>query len=254
LTTPPEQKVVCPICGYNAGSVNGKEILRQHMQIQHPSVRERALSVHDALASSPLETAISEANSQLAEDKFGDYTLSKGWFFKEKLLGGYDSFKAVDLCWAFPTKVTTKAYAVVTTGVRWDMTLNVRPHKTVKLSHESGGVNDKLPSASVDYALKALSQIIPWAIFGYSNYRAECWGKYHDVFLKVIDERLDVVRAAVNSGMLEAGVDGMLVAKKAVNMPILTYKFRKTDSGKVAGREYQSSTDARETGTTYYRA
>jgi len=36
LTTPSEQRVVCPICGYNAGTYNGEQFLKEHMLARHP--------------------------------------------------------------------------------------------------------------------------------------------------------------------------------------------------------------------------
>ena len=201
-------------------------------------------SVHDALAESPLEAAVGEAAALPPENKFGGYALSNGWFFKKKLLGGFDGFRAVDLCWAYPKKVSTKAYGVVTTAVNWKMTMRIRPDRTVELYHESSDIGAKLPTASVDYTLKVLSQVTPWAIFGYSEYRAECWKKNHDTFLRLVDERLQAVRGALSSGKLRVDSEGTLAPSEPISLPTLVFTFLRKANGKVQGRRYLSSTAA----------
>ncbi len=43
MTAPSEQRVVCPICGYNAGTYNGEEFLKQHILVHHPGSNAQAL-------------------------------------------------------------------------------------------------------------------------------------------------------------------------------------------------------------------
>ena len=213
------------------------------------------MSVYDALEDSVLENAIAAYNPQTTENKFGDYSLTKGWFLKKKLLGGHDSHKAVDLCWVYPTKVSTKAYGVVTTAVNWSMTMHFRPDKTVSFYYEHSDIKDKLPTANVEYKLNLLRQVVPWAISGFSEYRAECWKKQRDVFLKLVDERLEAVRIALGSGGLVVETDGNLTARNPVNLPILVFSFLKNEKGKVTGRKYDSSKEVTgQASTAYYKA
>lgn len=211
-------------------------------------------SIYDALEDTSLESAVVEATSVPAENKFGGYTLSKGWFFKKKLLGGFDGFRAVDLCWAYPTKVSTKVYGVVTSAVNWKMTMRIRPNRLVELYHESSDIGAKLPTASVDYTLKVLGQMTPWSIIGYSEYRDECWKKDRDTFLRLIDERLGVVRSALSAGRLTVDSQGGLTARERISLPILTFTFLRKENGKVSGREYHSSNAVSGRTDTVYKA
>jgi hypothetical protein len=229
---PGESARFCPYCAFKLEEVSANSLIPATLP---------PLSIHDALSEAPFEEVARVAASLPAERKLGGYHLSKGWFLKKKLFGGYEGLRAIDLCWVHPTRVATKAYGVVTTAVNWKLTLKFRPDKVAELFHEGGDTSSKLPSANVDYTTKVLQQVAPWAIFGFSQYREECWKKDRNTFLKVVDERLAAVRDAMASGKLVANPDGTLTAKDRVGLPILVYSFLKNDKGKLSGRKYESS-------------
>ncbi len=210
-------------------------------------------SIHDALGVAPFETVAAGLNSISPGNRIGGYSISEGWFVKKKLSGGYDGFRATDIAWVFPTKRTRKWLGVVTTATRWKITLIVRPDRQIGLLSELG--DSKTLNASAEHAFKTFQNLVPWAIFGFSQYRAECWKRDRATFLKVVDERIRVIRSAYDAGKLRVNADGSIVADEALRLPILTYTFLKNDKGKVYGRKYESSSSIREnTAVAYYKA
>ena len=210
-------------------------------------------SVYDTLGNESLEATTASVTAFSSDNKIGGFYVSKGWFFKEKLLGGYYGFRAVDIAWVYPTRVQTKLYGVVTTNTSWKVTMRIRPDKEVEMLRESG--DNSLITASSDHALRALQNMVPWAIFGFSAYRKECWKEDRPTFLKLVDERLEAIRTAISTGRLTAGADGTLVQRGEVKIPILLHTFTKNDKGKVTGRKYHSSSSVNaDPKVTYYRA
>lgn len=201
------------------------------------------LSVRDALEYSPLEAAIAQASTSALGEWIGGYSLSRGWFFRKKVLGGYDAFRAIDVCWAYVTKEDATAFDPHHGG-RWKTVVRVRPDRKVEIQNTPQGEGEHHPVKGPGSMMGALRGLVPWALFGYSERRYECWKKDRDTFLKLVEERLEGVRGALRSGRLVVDRVGNLVTEGKVDLPTLTFVLLRKGNGKVAGRRYNSSSIA----------
>ena len=190
----------------------------------------------------PLAEAVEDFSSAPVENKFASYVCGHGWFVKKKLLGGYDGFRAIDVCWIYPLKVKHSVNFVPTTA-SWDVILKLRSGQQITLSSkESTKSGEDLMPADSDLCLRAFRSLLPWAIFGYSKYMAECWNKSIELFLSVQNKRLNIIRNGVEKGSIVVRPDGTLVATDpSFTLPTIKVKFDQNPKGKVSRVYYEST-------------
>lgn len=193
------------------------------------------LTLNDTLKCEPFEKVVTKFDSIPYENRFGQYRLSNGWFIKKKFFGGYDGFKATDICWIYPNKTTHKTN-FVTTGVSWETVMRLRPNKEIHLFYDYESTsNDKeaVISPNSDYTIKTFNRIVPWAMFGYSAYLMECWNKHKELFLSVVDARLSAIQKAIKDKKIIIKDDDSVVIKTPVTLPTINMRFNRNAKGKI---------------------
>lgn len=192
-------------------------------------------SVADALREASFEEAVRTIESSPMSHKFDKYTLSQGWFLKKKLFGGYDGFKATDICWVYTHRLTEKMN-FSTTGIYWSLHMKIRPNKEISIFRDRDSSTKKqeaVLSFNVDYTFRKLGQIVPWAFFGYSVLTEECWKKFSPLFLGIVDKRIAMIRMGLQDGSLLIRPGGLLtVTNRAFYLPGISWKFEPDGKGK----------------------
>lgn len=170
--------------------------------------------------------------------KFGSYTFYKGWFIRKKLFGRYDAIKAIDICWIYTIK-TAHSVDFIPTGSSWNIILKTRKN-SVKLNNEEPASDRKshLAPPTTDYTFRRLKALVPWAVFGYSDYLKECWNMHNEVFLKAVDMRIKTIKKAVDNKKILPKMDGSIQIIEPITLPIISVKFI-TDAGGKAKRVYE---------------
>ncbi len=178
------------------------------------------LTVADALTEAPFETAVLHKSEDM---RIGDYYFSDGWFFKKKIFGAYDGFKAADVCWVYPHRLDFQHAEYI-----WSLKFKLQQNKeksieTGKSPHvdHNAPVN---PPPEHTKALLVLTKILPWAFFGYQDPiffigLPKAWGQDRELFINVVQERFDMVRDAVKSGILLILPDGSLKSTAPFELP-----------------------------------
>lgn len=240
--------LVCPNCGEKLGGPATSEQTVQR-QVLNEQVRTgprpaaegptSGLSILETLKQKPVDEAIAGLVSSSTANQLGKYTLIGGWFVKRKLFGGYDTFKATDICWVCPKK-TTQRVNFVATSAYWGIAVRLRNGKEVDpAGTESTGPKENLPPARADFIMKTLERIVPWAYFGYSEYLKECWEKYTALFLSVVDRRIDAIANGIRSGSLVVQADGTVVTTVPnFKLPSISMRYEGS-SGKKMKRVYE---------------
>ena len=215
LETPPEA-AFCPECGHR---IKGFEAPRQS--------DESNLSVVETLQRTSMEEAIQglARSNDVVGRRFGRYTCAQGWFLKRKLLGGFDGFRATDVCWVYAKK-TTHSVNFVPINATWGITAHLRSGKTIGMNAgESTGTREKLAPANTDFEVRRLARILPWALVGFSPYIKECWEKNPTLFLQVIDRRIAAVGAWISDGTMVVQPDGTLTTSPTTKLPTISMGF-----------------------------
>ncbi|MGD0646127.1 MAG: tetratricopeptide repeat protein [Candidatus Bathyarchaeia archaeon] len=159
------------------------------------------VTVADTLRDAPLSQAIekfSSAPPAPPECCFGDYVCVDGWFIKKKAFGGFDTFKATDVCWVYPQKYAAKS--LIMKSVSWTIVMKVRPDREVQLGwekHIQAGVlqRDSDMGTRLADCLNRLKSILPWATFGYSEIWKNVWDKSRVIFFSNQDKEIARIRA-----------------------------------------------------------
>jgi hypothetical protein len=167
-------------------------------------------TVIDSLIDAPISKAIEEFNSVPNECKFANYVCTNGWFVKKKFFKGYDGFKATDVCWVYPLKVKQSINFVPNSNY-WHIILKIKSGKIIDLmSKDSTPPKENLMPADSDFYLRVLQRILPWGIFGYSEYFNECWNKHNELFLNIHDKRLALIQTGLEKGYIIFLPDGSI--------------------------------------------
>lgn len=167
------------------------------------------LSVADTLFTAHFEEAVEASISLPAENKFAHYTLAKGWFIRKKLLGGYDGFKATDICWAYPSETKHKVNGVHTNTI-WRVNAKLKSEKEISLYDGNSKPKESL-MPQVQACMQKLMPIVPWSFFSYNAYLVECWKKQRGLFLTVYEKRLNAIREGLKNGILFISQDGLKI-------------------------------------------
>ena len=196
-------------------------------------------NVSETLKQSSIEQAIARLSSSSKIDLIGKWACTDGWFVKKKLLGGYDGFKATDVCWIYTKKITQKTN-FMTTGHNWTILMKLRSGREVETP--CGWTAPKNHSAPPDAVLnlQRLQRALPWAMAGFAPYLAECWRKNLSVFLNVVDKRIDAIIDGLKSGSLKIRQDGTLIMTiQYFTLPDISVEVK--GSGRGAKRIYEAS-------------
>jgi hypothetical protein len=192
------------------------------------------LTVKDSLIDASLSKASEEVSQVSLERKFANFVFTSGWFVKKKLFGGFEGYRAIDVCWTYPTR--TKQYVnFVPTINHWDILCVLTSGKSMRLSgNETTQAKDNLIPANSDYILRLLQQVIPWSIFGYSLYLNECWKKHRELFLHVHDKRVELIRNGIQRGDLVVQSNGALTTlAPSFTFPTIGMRFERNSNGKI---------------------
>lgn len=161
------------------------------------------LTVSDTFFTSELNEAIEASHSSPPENKIKDYVIAKGWFIKKKPFGGYESFKATDICWIYPRE----EHVDVLYFWHWNFQL-----KSGILIDLNFGLIPKSKSAAWIESLVKVQNLIPWAFRGHTPVYAGCWEKNRELFLGVQEKRLDIIRSGLKNGTLVITKDFLAIA------------------------------------------
>lgn len=238
--------VVCPNCGESLRHTyqpQPKEQSASHsvsdLSAQMPESNDvPSLSVAETLKQTTMEEAVARLGPASRNGLIGKWTCVEGWFVKKKLLGGYDGFKATDVCWVYSKKVTQKTN-FVTTGHSWSIGMKLRLGREVEIQCGSTEPKNHTPPQSLVQKMQRLQMAVPWAMFGFAPHLVECWKKNTAVFLNVVDKRIDAIEAGLRNGSLKLKPDGNL----AVTIPYFTLpeiSVRLEGDGRKAKRIYEA--------------
>jgi hypothetical protein len=192
------------------------------------------LTVKDSLIDAPLSKASEEMAEASPNCKFGNFVFTSGWFVKKKLFGGFEGFKAMNVCWIYPLRIKQSVNFVPTTNI-WQIICKITPKKEIRLSNsETTPVKEKLIPSDSDYTLRMLRLLMPWAIFGFSQYLNECWEKHNDLFLEIQKKRFDLIRSGLEKGDIVIQPNGSLIATvQSFSLPSIDMRFEKNSQGKM---------------------
>ncbi len=172
-------------------------------------------------------------------NQFGKWTCTGGWFVKKKLLGGYDGFRATDICWLYSKKLTHKTYGA-TTGHSWSIALKLRSGREVEIQWGTTKPNDHTPPVLMTQQMLTLVKLLPWAFLGYGPFLVECWKKHTALFLNVVDKRIDMIAAGLRNGSLVLQPDGGLKSTiPFFSLPTISMRLVGT-GGRKAKRVYEA--------------
>ena len=168
---------------------------------------------------------------------FADYVFANGWFFKTKLLRGMEGFKAVEICWIYPKKV--KQSSVVGTFVLWSIIVETKNKPFVLHSEKSTNTKTELMPADADFWYRKLQSLVPWALFGFSEYLKECWTSHKSLFLSVQNRRLALIRSGLKENQIIIQPDGSLSVSQSFHLPTIGTKFERDQRGKMQRVYYE---------------
>lgn len=180
------------------------------------------LTLADTIKDIPLDQIIPKFESLPLENKLGQYTCYEGWFIKKKLFGGYDSFKATDICWVFPEK---KKFTEFST---WQIYMKTHDREITFSSQDlaTSLVDQSMPQAT-ESCMKTLNSIIPWAFYGFSMIIDIAWRHHNNAWLKVVEKRVNAIKTGISNGSLLINTDGSIqVTDPTFHMPSMNIDDR----------------------------
>src|SRR4030067_2205781 len=206
--------------------------------------KEKTPTIKDMFINCSIEDAVSRIELAELNGYFGSYTCTNGWFLRKRFLRkSYCGFKASDVIWVYPKQTKQSAVVIlvpIPLGSYYNIVCKLSNGEEITLSNnECTKQGEKIP-AKCDDILQQLQLLIPWAIFGYSEYLKECWEKHWNIFLRVHNERLAKIQEGLKNGSIIVLPNGSLAVSPTFTLPTIAMKFEQTSKGKLERVYYQT--------------